>query len=201
MPCRDVTRHLVILDSSQTKVADFQVAILVNQDIGGIKVAVNDPCGVDIFQSTLSRAIRGGSSIKECQSYKDLIEKISRELIRDRTPFQKFLKVGPCQFCDDVSKPKQWLARQYGQSRLSHRWEQTDLLQVIEKHHVGWQSIVLSTIVIHPSDSLHDKHFRVEDIVTIWFHAELVLWECEIRRALKSSWLQPHNARFDPLQS
>lgn len=53
VPSRHVSRHLRILDSGQAEVADLQVAVLIDQDVARLQVAVDDARGVDIFQATL----------------------------------------------------------------------------------------------------------------------------------------------------
>ena len=41
---RDVARHLGVLDSGETEIADLQVAIFIDQDVAWFEVAVNDTC-------------------------------------------------------------------------------------------------------------------------------------------------------------
>lgn len=50
---RDVAGHLRVLNTCKTEVANFQVAVLVNKDVGRLEVTVDDTSGVDIFQTTL----------------------------------------------------------------------------------------------------------------------------------------------------
>lgn len=49
---RNVSRHLGVLNTSQSKVANLQVAVLVHQDVGGFQIAMDDTCRVDVFQTT-----------------------------------------------------------------------------------------------------------------------------------------------------
>lgn len=51
--CGNVTSHLGVLDTSETEIADLQVAVLINKDVAGLQVSVDHTGGVDIFQSTL----------------------------------------------------------------------------------------------------------------------------------------------------
>ena len=51
--CRDVSRHLRILDSGQAEVADLEIAVFVDEDVAGLEITMNDPCRVDIFQPAL----------------------------------------------------------------------------------------------------------------------------------------------------
>jgi hypothetical protein len=41
------------LDASKTKVADLEIAILVDENVTGLQVTVNDPGGVDVFETSL----------------------------------------------------------------------------------------------------------------------------------------------------
>lgn len=50
---RDITSHLRILNTRKAKVADFEVAILVDQNITRLEIAVNDACRMYIFEATL----------------------------------------------------------------------------------------------------------------------------------------------------
>lgn len=49
----DVTRHLRVLYTGETEVADLEIAVLVDEDVAGLQVAVHDTSRVDIFQSAL----------------------------------------------------------------------------------------------------------------------------------------------------
>jgi hypothetical protein len=51
--CRDITRHLGVLYTGKSEVADLEIAILVDQNVARLQVAVDDSCGVDVFQSAL----------------------------------------------------------------------------------------------------------------------------------------------------
>jgi len=44
---------LRVLDTCKTKVANLQIAVLVDKDVGGFKVAVDNAGGMDVFQTTL----------------------------------------------------------------------------------------------------------------------------------------------------
>ena len=50
---RDITGHLGILNTGQTEVADLQIAVLVDQDVAGLEIAMDNACGVDILESPL----------------------------------------------------------------------------------------------------------------------------------------------------
>jgi hypothetical protein len=44
---------LRILNSGQAKVADLEITVLVDEDVAGLEIAVDDTCRVDIFQTPL----------------------------------------------------------------------------------------------------------------------------------------------------
>jgi len=52
--CRHISRHLWVLNARKAKVTDLQVAVLVNKDVTGLQVAVDDPCRVYVFQAALT---------------------------------------------------------------------------------------------------------------------------------------------------
>jgi hypothetical protein len=45
----NVTSHLRILNSRKAKVADLQIAILVDQNVAGLEITMNNTCRMDIF--------------------------------------------------------------------------------------------------------------------------------------------------------
>lgn len=49
----NVARHLGVLDSCQAKVANFQVAVFVDEDVTRLQVTVNDTGGMDVFEASL----------------------------------------------------------------------------------------------------------------------------------------------------
>ena len=53
VPGGHISRHLGVLDTGQAEVANLQIAVLVDQNIAGLQVSVDDASGVDIFQTTL----------------------------------------------------------------------------------------------------------------------------------------------------
>ena len=48
---RNVTGHLWVLNARKTEIANLQVAVLVDEDVGWLEIAVDDTGGVDILQS------------------------------------------------------------------------------------------------------------------------------------------------------
>lgn len=53
VPRRNIARHLRVLNASQPKIANLQIAVLIDQNVARFQVAMNDTRGVDIFQPTL----------------------------------------------------------------------------------------------------------------------------------------------------
>lgn len=51
--CRDVACHLGVLDTGESEVADFEIAVLIDEDVAGFEVAMDDAGGVDIFETAL----------------------------------------------------------------------------------------------------------------------------------------------------
>lgn len=49
----DVAGHLGILDTGQTEIADLEVAVLVDEDVAGLEIAVDDAGRVDILETPL----------------------------------------------------------------------------------------------------------------------------------------------------
>ena len=54
---RNIAGHLGVLDTSETEIADFEIAVLVDQDIAVFEITMNDTGGVNILQSSL-RSVR-----------------------------------------------------------------------------------------------------------------------------------------------
>ena len=49
IPGRDIACHLGVLNTGKAKVADFQITVLVDEDVARLKIAMNDTGRVDIF--------------------------------------------------------------------------------------------------------------------------------------------------------
>ena len=49
----NIAGHLRILDTSKSKIADLQIAVLVDENVTRLQVAVDDTGGVDVFEATL----------------------------------------------------------------------------------------------------------------------------------------------------
>jgi hypothetical protein len=51
--CGDIASHLGILNTGKTKIANFEIAVLIDKDITRFKIAMDDASGVDVLQSSL----------------------------------------------------------------------------------------------------------------------------------------------------
>lgn len=55
---RDVTGHLRVLDSSKTKVANLEITVFVDENVGRLEVTVDDTGRVDVFETALGVSAR-----------------------------------------------------------------------------------------------------------------------------------------------
>ena len=89
---RDIARHLRILDARQAKVANFQIAVLVHQNVTGLQIAMDDTSGMDIFEPALNRCQLRVNFPYQRETHHDLIEEILNELLlqgaRSKQPVQ-----------------------------------------------------------------------------------------------------------------
>lgn len=83
---RDVARHLRVLDAREPEVADLEVAVLVDEDVGGLEVAVHDAGAVDVFEAA-----------------KDLIEEVLDELLFEGAGGEEAVEVGAEELGDEVA--------------------------------------------------------------------------------------------------
>ena len=98
---RDISSHLWVLDACKAKVADFQVTILVDKDVAGLQIAVDDPCRVYVFQAALSLSACLYSFLG--WSYQDLVEEVLDELFLERSGSKETMKVGTEKLSDEVA--------------------------------------------------------------------------------------------------
>ena len=107
VPCRDVASHLRILNACETKVTDLQVAILVDEDVAGLQVSVNNTGGVDVFQPSLhiiSVCPLVSTSLRLTNQY--LIKEVLYELLFKRSRGQEAVQISSEEFCDKVAVRK-----------------------------------------------------------------------------------------------
>jgi hypothetical protein len=53
----NITSHLWVLNARKTEIADFQVTVFVDEDVGGFEITMNDTGGMDIFETTLKEGL------------------------------------------------------------------------------------------------------------------------------------------------
>lgn len=51
--CRDISSHLRVLNTSQAKIANLEIAVLVDKNVAGLQVTMNNTSRVHVLQSTL----------------------------------------------------------------------------------------------------------------------------------------------------
>lgn len=56
----NIARHLWVLDSSQTEIANLQIAVLVDENIARLQITMNHAGGMDIFQAPLHAQLAEG---------------------------------------------------------------------------------------------------------------------------------------------
>jgi hypothetical protein len=49
----DISGHLRVLNTGETEVTNLQIAVLVDENVGGLEITVDNTGGVDVFQATL----------------------------------------------------------------------------------------------------------------------------------------------------
>jgi len=54
---RDISRHLGVLYTGETEVADLKITVLVDENVAGLQVTMYDTSGVDVFQTTLLESV------------------------------------------------------------------------------------------------------------------------------------------------
>lgn len=57
VPRGNISRHLRILNSSEPKIANLQIAILVDQNVAWLQVPMDHSSGVNIFEPTLPSSV------------------------------------------------------------------------------------------------------------------------------------------------
>jgi hypothetical protein len=75
------------LNSGEAEVANLQVAVLVDQDVAGFQVSVDDAGGMNVFQAALGTCqLRLGCYMGCCfaGTHHDLVEKVLDELLLQR---------------------------------------------------------------------------------------------------------------------
>lgn len=84
--CADVSSHLRVLDTSETEIANLEIAILVDENVAWFQVTVDDTCRVDVLETT-----------------EDLIQEVLDELLFERSAGEKTVKIGTKELSDKVA--------------------------------------------------------------------------------------------------
>ena len=87
VPRRDVPRHLRVLDPCQSKVADLQVAILVDEDVRRLEIAVHYAGRVDVLEAA-----------------ENLVEEVLDKLFFERTRGEQTMEIGAEKFRNKVAR-------------------------------------------------------------------------------------------------
>lgn len=86
VPRRDVAGHLRFLQTGQAEIADFEVAVLVDENVAWLEVAMDEASRMDVFQSALCLLDLISSSLHSgLDTYQNLIEEILGEFICNGT--------------------------------------------------------------------------------------------------------------------
>lgn len=103
--CRDVTGHLRVLDTGQTEVANLQIAVLVDQDVARLQIAVDDTSRVDVFQSSLeTRSVMFLYAEQLGRTHQNLVEEVLDELLLERSRGQEAVEIGAQELGDEIAK-------------------------------------------------------------------------------------------------
>lgn len=89
---RDISGHLRILDAGQTEIADLKITVLVDKDVAGLQIAMNDTGRVHIFKTTLQK-----SAILQIWAqhiiYQDLVQEILDKLLLKRSRCEQAVEI------------------------------------------------------------------------------------------------------------
>jgi hypothetical protein len=56
--CRNISGHLGVLNTGKAKIADLEIAILVDENVARLEITMNDTCRVDILKTTIGEVSR-----------------------------------------------------------------------------------------------------------------------------------------------
>lgn len=103
--CGDITRHLGILNSRQTEIADLQIAILIDENVAGLEVSVDHTSGVNIFQATLSSRQwpYANNRISPKSTYQNLVKEILNKLLLEGSRSQKAVEISSEELGDEIA--------------------------------------------------------------------------------------------------
>lgn len=95
VPGRHVARHLGVLDAGEAKVADLEVAVLVDQDVARLQVTVDHACRVHVLETTLRSVSPSSFGSGWEMAHHDLVEKVLDELLLQRPRSEKPVQIRP----------------------------------------------------------------------------------------------------------
>ena len=114
---RNVARHLGILQAGEAEVADLEIAVLVDEDVAGLEVAVDDAGRVDVFQSALHGCVSwlsygahvacrmgkcGGGEDGDL-AYHDLIQEVLDELRLEGARSEEAVEIRAEELSDEIA--------------------------------------------------------------------------------------------------
>lgn len=80
---RDISSHLRILYTREAEIANLQIAVLVDEDVAGLQISVNNTRGVDVFETTLLGSV--DFLRPKIATYENLVEEVLDELLLERS--------------------------------------------------------------------------------------------------------------------
>ena len=83
---RNITSHLWVLNAGKAEIANLQVAVLVDKDVGWLEIAVDDTGGVDILQSA-----------------ENLVQEVLYELLLEWSGGKKTVEISAEELGDEVA--------------------------------------------------------------------------------------------------
>lgn len=103
--CGDITRHLGILNTRQTEIADFQIAVLIDENVAGLEVSMDHTSGVNILQATLSSRqwLCANYQTSPKSTYQNLVKEILNKLLLERSRSQKAVEISSQEFGDEIA--------------------------------------------------------------------------------------------------
>lgn len=84
--CADVTGHLGVLDTGKTKVADLQIAVLVDENVAWLQVTVDDTGRVNVLETS-----------------EDLVQEVLNELLLEWTAGEQSVEISAEELGDKVT--------------------------------------------------------------------------------------------------
>lgn len=103
--CGDIARHLGILDSRQTEIANLQIAVFIDENVAGLEVSVDHTSGVNIFQATLSSRqwLCAIFQISAKLTYQNLVKEVLNKLLLEGPRSQKTVEISSQELGDEIA--------------------------------------------------------------------------------------------------